>query len=73
MTAVWSLVSSAGLAFSSPNTQLVLVRLAITTSAEGVGSSASWTYDLQLPANGDDVTKYPYFDSPLPAPNLPGP
>lgn len=71
--ATWSLVSTATGVSASPNTQLVLARLAITTAALGTSSAYVWPYTLQLPPNDGDVTANPYFDNPFTDPVLVGP
>lgn len=69
----WSLVSAATGVSASPNTQLVLARLAVTTAALGTSSAYAWPYTLQLPLNDGDVAANPYFDNPFTDPVLPRP
>ena len=71
---VWSLASSAAAVFSSPNTQLVLVRLALdNVVCSAVTSAAAWPYVLLV--SESPVTAPPYNAPPAgwPSPILPVP
>ena len=57
-----SLTSAALAVSSSPQTQLVKVRLAITTGAAAVTGADAWPYSLQV--DGSPVEGIPYFRSP---------
>ena len=70
----WSLVSTAN-GVGSPSGQLVLVRLAITTSAVAAGIAAAWPAAVQVPIGDGNVTSFPVITAPPGWPEvvLPGP
>lgn len=70
--ATWSLTSSAS-GVSANDGQIVLARLAITTSALAASGTYAWPYTLQLPLGDGDVTTLLYFDNAETDPQLPGP
>jgi hypothetical protein len=67
----WSLTSTATVVSASPNTQLVKVRLAITTVVTCVSSTDAWPYTLTV--SGSPLEGIPYFDVPAGWPFSPVP